>query len=1109
MSSKKLGRHDRMMAALDSSSDDEPTTAVKSNKAIKPTATPIPTVGKKKAQQAAVEAFGAALGSASDSDDSFDKPVMAKAAPKPHSFKGYNPAAVGKKESNASKPAVADTKKKSSVAAALNNIETSAAMATSNSSNVKQSETKKKNLFDDEDDDDAPLTKADTSGLTKKALASVEVGAPSLTVNRSYADRYDAVKRKQELQKLADKFKEEVEESDETDEEEDEFGDELNDEAHDAMLAEVLFRLRQNDPTIKDKSVGFFKDLDDKTTNDEGNSTPKDKEKRYTLKDEYQRAIEGGESYDEGANANIEEDDRPGRLKPRTNEERKAKAAFLNAIGGGGDDEDDALIVKKVGGKSSAELFGASDGSGKKKTEKSAQKNKLAQAFSTGISSAASKEEQQQEAFLQSFFLNEKWREDGDDDSEDEDGEYTGGGINRKGMKKGDVNWEQLAKEDQDELFFDEAEQWEREFQNKQFHHEMVDNPEDLQVKSFARRTTNIQQASSSAVGTLKSIGGENEEEVHAVISGGDGLLRKHESSRKEQRRRKAERAAEAEAQRLEELKRLKTLKRMEIEEKRDMIARVAGFLKGGTTANTNDASLDNFDLENPFAANSIDPKDQNKKKKNKKNTPAPAEGNQKLLAQLSSIWTNEELEKDFDSADFDKKMAALFDTDEFNNDIDEEEIAKIRAEIEDDDINFGEGADDDEDAEELAEKLLHEEVGVGYGDEEAKNGDGLFFSHATEDGDGDDDDESDGILDDAELFGGLQGVMNFEKKKTTKGSKVLNDDTDDLYGASSSGNAGNSASAADEDDDLTALLYPSAVLSKMEKEKAEKTKEKKVSAVEISKDSKKKDLEEYLKVLQKDLDTKVDEYDKLHYDKVLSGGLKTRFRYRTVPAESFGLSDEDILTKDDRTLNMIAPMKLYAAYLGPKENKRDRQRCIARMQNLRKLDPSRRSRKYGDVSKTILFDPNVPEEEGKAMAARVRLSTKKLLASNEAEDIAVNVEKELKEDRKAAKAIKSKVGEKRPRETQSSGEGATARNSQGEEGQPPTQRKPFEGRGGFRGRGQATHGSQGAGNGRGRGSSTGHSFRGGHSNNRQGSNFVPRGGNSGGRGFSSRGRGQ
>ncbi len=57
-----------------------------------------------------------------------------------------------------------------------------------------------------------------------------------------------------------------------------------------------------------------------------------------------------------------------------------------------------------------------------------------------------------------------------------------------------------------------------------------------------------------------------------------------------------------------------------------------------------------------------------------------------------------------------------------------------------------------------------------------------------------------------------------------------------------------------------------------------------------------------------------LEEYYKLDYEDNI-GGLKTRFRYREVPAQQFGLSAEDILSRSDRELNQAgglgAPLPL------------------------------------------------------------------------------------------------------------------------------------------------------------------------------------------------------
>eukprot|EP00879_Flechtneria_rotunda_P005332 GHRR01005619.1.p1 GENE.GHRR01005619.1~~GHRR01005619.1.p1 ORF type:complete len:408 (+),score=198.32 GHRR01005619.1:1169-2392(+) len=57
-----------------------------------------------------------------------------------------------------------------------------------------------------------------------------------------------------------------------------------------------------------------------------------------------------------------------------------------------------------------------------------------------------------------------------------------------------------------------------------------------------------------------------------------------------------------------------------------------------------------------------------------------------------------------------------------------------------------------------------------------------------------------------------------------------------------------------------------------------------------------------------------LEEYYKLDCEDNI-GGLACRFRYREVPKENFGLTDDDILALPDKQLNQIAGLKLIAPY--------------------------------------------------------------------------------------------------------------------------------------------------------------------------------------------------
>ncbi|KAL6754712.1 hypothetical protein V8C86DRAFT_312002 [Haematococcus lacustris] len=55
-------------------------------------------------------------------------------------------------------------------------------------------------------------------------------------------------------------------------------------------------------------------------------------------------------------------------------------------------------------------------------------------------------------------------------------------------------------------------------------------------------------------------------------------------------------------------------------------------------------------------------------------------------------------------------------------------------------------------------------------------------------------------------------------------------------------------------------------------------------------------------------------EYYRLDYEG-MAGGIKTRFKYKEVPASSFGLNVDEILAHDDKELNQVAGLKRLAPY--------------------------------------------------------------------------------------------------------------------------------------------------------------------------------------------------
>ena len=58
-----------------------------------------------------------------------------------------------------------------------------------------------------------------------------------------------------------------------------------------------------------------------------------------------------------------------------------------------------------------------------------------------------------------------------------------------------------------------------------------------------------------------------------------------------------------------------------------------------------------------------------------------------------------------------------------------------------------------------------------------------------------------------------------------------------------------------------------------------------------------------------------IDNYYKLDFEDIISGGIKTRFKYKKIEANDYGLNDEDILYADDKKLNSFVSIKKLAPY--------------------------------------------------------------------------------------------------------------------------------------------------------------------------------------------------
>ncbi|RNF13521.1 protein KRI1 [Trypanosoma cruzi] len=766
-----------------------------------------------------------------------------------------------------------------------------------------------------------------------------------IRINQQYAAKYEEVKRRKEIQQLTEKYGKRLRlnggEEDEDEDEEDEEDDEavLLTEEKELAFARAFLAIRQSavKQVGKQKHGDDEKGIDASSTHVDGNRNAEDgaddplgpqnvffppteeqirentkiftrsiakkrqQRKKFTLADEYRRGVVTGvETHASGHESNDDDEGRhqpqeSRRIQPRTAKERALRESFLKSVAESTETFDVQLVDAAMQtGEREAEH-----------TNSSKARRLLQGAFSIREADKSDPaNEDPDEAFLREFFVEELWKPENNKKRKQKvlnRGNYENGSHAEAEVEEEEQEEEEeeennyaalaeLAQAEEDERFYAEAELWERAYQDRAYRHQ---EEEADHVQTFPR-----------AIGE------------HAA-----GIMRKSvKSSRKDVRMRRLERIKELREQQLAELRRLKTLKRQEIESQRALIASIAG-IRGNQGS----------DICN--------------KKEKKKLRGNEDQDEEAAMARLRELWSEKDLEEEFDPQKFDKKMAQIFDDAYYDdNNVDEEEMAF-----------FEEG---------------EEEVGT------MKDGDDDDDGRGKDDAGGERGGEEEEVEEEAEP--GWYKAKSLEEAVAMTRKKTLN-------------RKPNKHDGIHVVDDALALLYPSVSLQAAEtasfsgrREHIEhmiRENKKKKGEKGHETDGKK---EETLRQLREDLERKEKEYWQLHHDSTLDqGAIKTRFKYRQVAPEDFTLTVEEILSRDDRQLNMLVPMSCYAAYLQEDANRRDRLKIERRRQRgFREVDPTRSSRRYGDVSKTALVDVNMTEEEGEKWSKEVRGGLRRLRES-------------------------------------------------------------------------------------------------------------------------------
>ncbi|KAF2209254.1 hypothetical protein CERZMDRAFT_47637 [Cercospora zeae-maydis SCOH1-5] len=186
------------------------------------------------------------------------------------------------------------------------------------------------------------------------------MGAEGFTINEAYAARFEHNKKREEKQRLEEKYgsgsgsgagiKRRLEgdndDSDESSSDEEEDDDaELADERVDAEIADVIQAIRNKDPRVKDPNAKFFQDFDPEKATSERNEKP------MTLHDYQRERLLAGDVGEEEEQAELHVQT----YQQEQDEMRKKLVGQMHATAEqaqpgdaeSGDDEDDMLVRKK------------------------------------------------------------------------------------------------------------------------------------------------------------------------------------------------------------------------------------------------------------------------------------------------------------------------------------------------------------------------------------------------------------------------------------------------------------------------------------------------------------------------------------------------------------------------------------------------------------------------------------------------------------------------------------------------------------------------------------------------------------------------------------------
>ncbi|XP_071855379.1 protein KRI1 homolog isoform X2 [Apostichopus japonicus] len=351
-------------------------------------------------------------------------------------------------------------------------------------------------------------------------------------INKSYADKYDSWRRKEEFQKLKDKYGEDALDSSSSSEVEDDDAQEITPEFEKQFL-KALASVKSQDPRLYDKDVKFFDDKEEEDTKAGPSGTKEEQVKKKKKKDkpmylkDYERKIiveKGGKYSDEEDEDGLDDDDDGRPSSPTYVEEQKQIKSSLQAALKQFDDQeetDEPFLKKKK----------------KTKEEKEKEEEDYIQWFK------GEKQELEVEGAVEEAKdvdgLRNYWSNPQLDDGEKFLRDYI---LDKAYKPHGDEDeFDNLSDEDlsEDDRMLDEQEDFERKYNFR------YEEPDSGFVKSYPRNIV--------------------------------GSMRTKDTSRAQKRQEVKERKQKEKQKLHEELKKLKNLKKMEIMEQLEKLRKATG----------------------------------------------------------------------------------------------------------------------------------------------------------------------------------------------------------------------------------------------------------------------------------------------------------------------------------------------------------------------------------------------------------------------------------------------------------------------------------------------------------------------------------------------------